>query len=191
MRFISLDLELNQPSNRIIQIGAASFDTDVGMLDSISLYVEPDEEVNWGHKLNIGCRLDELLPISFRPNWERERYEHKEAMELFWKWHKEQQCGKKMIQWGRGDLKLLIGESQGCGYPSHLRILDLKQVYRYLWQPSAHLEAQSGLSSACKSLDVRCPAPAHNALEDAISTGEVFMKMFKQLRGLNKLLKEL
>ena len=188
MRFTSLDLELNQPGNEIIQIGASYFDTDIGLIGRQNIYVDPEVEVNWNYPLNTGISLQDLFPIYFRDRWSKESFLQKEAMQMFWDTHKTMQCGKKFIQWGRGDLKLLLEQSQGCGYPSHLRSLDLKQVYQYIWQPSARLEKQSSLSKACANLNVPPPFPAHDAAEDAHATGLVFLKMFTQVGALLELL---
>jgi len=187
MRFTAIDLELNQPSNRIIQIGACAVDTDQGIISNFSIYVDPEEEMGWKHVLNTGQTLEQLLPDNFIENWTTSSYLSKEAMELFWKWHKAQQCGKKFIQWGRGDMKLLIEESQGCGYPSHTKVFDAKMAYKFIWQPGARLEKLSALSKACENLQVPRPNPAHDALEDAKATARVFLEMFKQVEALGEL----
>jgi len=187
MKFTSLDLELNQPSNRIIQIGAAAYCTDRGLIDEFSMYVDPGEEVNWDHTLNIGISLETLLPPHFKELWTDWKVVDKEAMRRFWAWHKTTGAGKKFIQWGGGDMKLLVEESQGCGYPSHLKVFDVKQAYKFIWQPGARLEKQSQLSSACKQLGVEGPDPAHCALQDAKATGRVMIEMFKQVEALAEL----
>ena len=184
MRFTAIDLELNQPSNRIIQIGACTVDTDQGILSNFSIYVDPEEEMGWNHVLNTGQTLQELLPLGFVSEWKKNSFLSKEAMTMFWDWHKQQQCGKKFIQWGRGDMRLLLGESQGCGYPSHTKTFDAKMAYKFIWQPGARLEKQSSLEKACENLQVAGPRRAHCALEDARATARVFLKMFKQVEAL-------
>jgi len=96
MKFTSLDLELNQPSNRIIQIGAAAYCTDRGLISSFSVYVNPEEKMGWKHVLNTGQTLDRLLPINFVSEWNKHAFFSKEAMTMFWDWHKTTGAGKKL-----------------------------------------------------------------------------------------------
>jgi len=187
MKFITIDLELDQPTNHIIQIGAAQFCTDTGRSEHFNCYVDPGHPIGWGHKLNIGCTLEGLLAPGFRKKWEVQKLPTKEALASFWRW--QQSRGKKFIQWGRGDMRILEKESQI--YPAHLRTLDLKMAYQFLWQPSARLEKNAQLGTACLAMDVDPPYPAHDAFEDAFATGKLFLKMFGQVKGLNQLLKGL
>lgn len=191
MRFISIDLELNQPTNKIIQIGAVAYDTDKGRVSSFSRYVDPGETINWKHVLNTGQTLDALLPSYFPTEWFLRKQSSCDALTEFWQWVKDVQCGKKFIQWGSGDLKCLLAESQGLGYPTHIRTLDLKMVYQFIWQPSARLQKNSGLSSACREIGTATPLHAHDAFYDAEATGILFLKIFKQVSGLQQLLKDL
>jgi DNA polymerase III epsilon subunit-like protein len=191
MRFTSVDIESNQPSGKIIQFSAVVFDTDMGKIAHYTEYVDPGEAINWHEVLNTGQTLEQLLAKDFRRMSSLFARPSVEVMQDFWKWHKQQQAGKKFIQWGRGDMAQVIAESQGCGYPSHLRVLDLKQVYQFLFQPSARLQAQSGLSTACVQLGIDPPDPAHDAYHDAEATGRVMLKMFSQIASLNTLLRSL
>lgn len=191
MKFTVIDLECNQPSGNIIQIGAAIWCTERGFQSSFNVYVDPNEPVNWDHSLNIGCSLEQLLAPGFRTAWEREAVPQKQAMKLFWGWHSEHQGSKKFIQWGRGDLAQLIQESQGCGYPSGIRALDLKQVFQFLWQPAGKMPARSGLQDACLSMRIPRPFPAHDALQDALATGSLFYRMFSEIKELHVLLNNL
>ena len=65
MKFISLDLEFTQPSGTIIQIGASVWDTDQNKeIAMLSMYVNPDEEINWDYDLQkAGMTLGDLLPF--------------------------------------------------------------------------------------------------------------------------------
>ena len=190
MRFTSIDIECAQPSGAIIQIGAVVFDTDNPrrIVDEWCNYIDPGEPVNWEHKLNVGCTLEELLAPGFRKAFESEALNHDGALASFWQWHKNIQAGKKFIQYGRGDVAQIVKESQGLGYPSHLKVLDLKQVYKFLWQPAGRLEKQSGLGAACQNMCVNPPNPAHDALNDARATGWLFCEMYRPVKGVSDLL---
>jgi len=187
MKFISIDLELDQPTNHIIQIGAVQFCTVTNKTEYFHCYVDPGHPIGWEHTLNIGCSLENLLAPGFRQSWEVSKIPSKQALDSFWNWQKGR--GKKFIQWGRGDMEILKTESRV--YPSHLRILDLKMTYQFLWQPSARLEKNAQLSIACKAMNIAPPAPAHDAFADAFATGQLFLKMFHQVEGVNNLLGKL
>lgn len=190
MRFTVLDLENNQPTGKITQLGALVYDTDQGIIATFNEYIDPGEPVNWDFMLKpINCTLEELLAPGFRAAWEANARPTEEVLREFWEWHKKSQAGKRILQWGNGDTAELLAESQGLGYPPHLKVSNLKMIYQFLWQPAARLEKQSGLGTACKMLRVDPPNPPHDAFNDAKATGELFLEMFRQVKGVSELLK--
>lgn len=47
MRLMAIDCEMNQPSNKVIQVGAVVFDPSNGdVIDTLRLYVNPGEDLN-------------------------------------------------------------------------------------------------------------------------------------------------
>ena len=65
MRFISVDIESNQPSGKIIQIGAVAFDTDAKqpIQGEFNCWLNPGEPINWDQPLKgRDLTLGKLLP---------------------------------------------------------------------------------------------------------------------------------
>lgn len=192
MKFVAIDLEMNQPSGKIIQIGAAAFDTELGVISYFGQHVDPGEKINWDHPILSGGTLEELLATNFRSEWESaSTLPTAAALRLFWDWHKDQKVGKKFVQWGRGDMAQLLSESSGLGYPRNIRVFDVAMTYRWLWSPGSQTLGGKGLSSACWALGVKPPAEAHDALHDACATARLFCKMFKQIKLMQQLTRDL
>jgi inhibitor of KinA sporulation pathway (predicted exonuclease) len=190
VRFISVDIEANQPTNSIIQIGAAAFDTDSKKphepVDTFNLYVDPVEEVNWDIDLRGGLTLIQLLGEDFKTKWDKSRVPKDSAFESFWHWCKEVQCGKKFVQWGRGDVYELTRQSKevGVNYPQRITEVNLKRLYQFFYQPALRLKNKpAGLSFACQQLEIEFQGRAHDALVDATNTGVLAVKMYQIIRG--------
>lgn len=192
MKFIAVDLELNQPSNKIIQIGAAAFCTDQGLTSTFNAYVDPEEDINWDYRLGgVEISLVELLPSYFPGQWFQHKLPLTDALSNFEQWRRDNQCGKKIVQWGSGDLYLLRKADTTNILPRHFRDLDAKLVYQFLWQPASRLPKRSGLSRACRGMGVSPPEYPHDAMYDAQATGDLFLKMYRQVEGLHQLLDKL
>lgn len=189
MKYITIDLENNQPSGKIIQIGAVLFDTDhktEPVRDQFVTYVNPKEEVNWQETLRSGETLEELLGYEFKQKWQEQNIPTAEALTKFWDWIKVSNGGKKIIQWGRGDLSEIITESKEnkVFYPSKIRELNLKIVYQFLYQPAYRLnKAPGGLKSACRAMGLEFKGRAHDALVDALNTGYLALTMYNIIRN--------
>ena len=193
MRFISLDLENNQPSGEIIQIGAVAFDTDDDTpLDEFQHFVNPGEPINWNHELRpekeIGCTLGELLPFD-QNEFNAYKRDPKEVLEEFWAWVKKAQCGKKIIQWGSGDLDCLIKASKkhGVRYPHQLRSINLKTFYQFVYQPAMRLPKGYGLGTVVKNTTGSFYGEPHDAYWDAYNTGKVLIYLFRRMEKLGQI----
>lgn len=192
MKFIAVDLELNQPSNKIIQLGASAFDTDVGEIAKFNEYCDPGEPINWGYKCSETQTLGELLGPKFP------RDTHMQpctiyVLRRFWKWCKDNELGKKFVQWGGGDMEIIFKECRGHNvrYPNHIYPINVKQMYKYVWQPASKFPKAHGLQSASHCMNSKFLGQAHNAADDAFNTGWVFMKMYNEVAALAELKKKL
>ena len=185
MRFISIDLENNQPSGSIIQLGAVAWDTDLDTaISTFNIFVEPpEEEVNWDHLLNIGETLEALLGPTFKSEWEKRKVSREEGLKQFWEWVDTVKCGKKVVQWGRGDMEQILKESKlsKVRYPSHLRVLNLKTTYQFLFQPALRYTKVFGLGGAVRSVGLTFEGDPHNALADSLNTARVYAVLYKKL----------
>lgn len=191
MRFISVDIECNQPSGTIIQIGAQVFDTTKEDCDMFDVYIQPDEDINWDHPLRGGeITLGELLPYG-------QRYiddvgvSSVEGLTKFWEWAKKQKCGMRFIQWGGWDMKLIVEQSEALGIevPKHTDI-NIKPIYKNLYRPAMALPHHGALKAALKNLTGREFVGAeHNAYYDALNTGHIYLEMYKIIEQANKIRK--
>lgn len=193
MKYIAVDLENNQPSGRIIQIGAVACDTeDPALITSeFVVFVDPDERINWDHSLNNGQTLGELLGDQFQIKHPKHARSRKEALDLFWQWVTNSHCGRRIFHWGGKDITTVLRESKetGVAVPGHLVVVDLKTVYRTLYQPALRLPKRSSLESACGEFEVAFSGRAHDALVDATATGSLVHKMYRMLSTHGKLIK--
>lgn len=190
MKFISIDLESNQPSGTIIQIGAAAFDTDARdpLMAKFVCYVNPDEEINWDQPLNNGMTLGELLPFTQKEITEQ-GIAPDVAFTQFWQWVIDINCGRKFIQWGRHDMEALVGQSKAAGvfYPQRIKDFNLKKTYQFLYQPANKLAQKYGLSGALKSCNIGFEGTAHDAYVDAYNTGVLMLHIYRDLENMRKI----
>lgn len=191
MRFISVDLECNQPSGTIIQIGAQVFDTTKVICPKFNLYIQPDETINWDHPLRGGkLTLGELLPLD-QEFISAFGISSTEGLTKFWEWAKKQKCGMKIIQWGGWDMKLIVEQSEALGIevPKH-HAIDIKPIYKNLYRPAMSLPHHGALKAALKNLTGReFQGQEHNAYYDALNTGYIYLEMYKIIEQANKIRK--
>lgn len=184
LRFISVDIECNQPSGKIIQIGAAAFDTNIPEeVERVDIHIDPGEPINWDHQIRAdGLTLGDLLPYdqiyvnmaSMTP---------KEGFELFWDFVSESRCGKKFIQWGSGDMERIRNESDDLcvDYPKGLRVVDLKGLYQLFFQPAMKLPKGFGLGTAMENCGLIFRGIPHDASADAYNTGRLAQHLYRQI----------
>ena len=184
MKFISVDLENNQPSGRITQLAAIAFDTTPGSETfEFNMFIDPEEEMNWDYVLNSkGTSLGELMGEVWKSKWENNTRPRKEALREFWKWLDGQQGKRKIIQWGSGDMAAIRRECKEEGIATlHTDDYDIKKSYKLFYQPAMRLLKNSGLQSACTNMGLTFFGRAHDAKVDAYNTGMLAVKMFNIL----------
>jgi DNA polymerase III epsilon subunit-like protein len=180
MRVVALDLEMNQPSQKIIQIAACCFQPESGELfETFNQYVNPNEPISEEIK-NLTRITNERLvgkpdivtaAVSF--------CDFKSRLEI----------NPIAIVWGAGrsnDLYKIFDES-GVKNPFSDRIIDVKATFQMLANSSAaSMRKRTGLDSACGHLgigwDDQFGLP-HDALADAFNTMRVYMFLSKCLKG--------
>ena len=173
MRLVVVDLEMCQPSCRIIQIGAVCFEPDSGkVVDTFDLLVNPGEVIS-----------DEIIALTRITN---ERVANAPdivgAAQQFTDWKKTYQINPIGVTWGAGlynDISLIYHESK-LESPFDKRIIDTKAVYNMLANSSnAAMRGKVGLGKAIMNVGLKWNhtfgAP-HDALADAWNT--YFMYMF-------------
>ena len=181
MRFVSVDIECNQPSGTIIQIGAVAWDTDRGEQDWFSVYVNPEEKINWDHMLSRGITLGELLPFG-QNRINNYGTAPLKAVSMFWEFVKEVECSRRFLQWGGGDMEAIRKLSEMCGVAvPRYETVDAKLIYKHLYMPAMRLPKQAGLHKACGAVLGEFVGLPHSALWDARNTAKVYAEMFKTL----------
>lgn len=181
--FTSIDLELNQPSNSIIQIGAVVGDIYSGeILDSLSIIVNPNEVL--GSCNDIEKTITELTGIT------QDQVDNGENLEqAYFKlkdFHKKYNSFINPITWGGGDSILLLNQLREKydtdKYSDYWcfgrRWIDAKTLY-ISYRLSQGKDAAGGLAKAMTKFNLRFEGKKHNALDDAKNTFILYKHMLE------------
>ena len=180
MRVICVDLEMNQPSQKIIQIGAVCFDPYNGAIfDTFNELVNPGEQ--------ISQEITELTGIT------NEDVSNKSsilvAATLLNSFKNRLNINPIGIVWGAGrsnDVRKIYEES---GIESNFkdRIIDVKGIFNMLANSStSEYRSKVGLGRALEILGLGWDlkyGKQHNALADAYNTYRLYMFLSKCLKG--------
>lgn len=174
--FNVLDFEMNQPSDKIIQIGAVAIDMKDGKIKSeFNVFVNPHEEVS-----EFITKLTGITQSQVDSGLELE-----DAYTEFWKWT----FGKKVIAWGSDGYRARQ-ESQNLGvsYPSKLRLLNLKVMVELLREGFTGPGA-GGLVPSLKLFGLKFKGRQHDALDDARNTAFLAYDIVRRFREHNEISK--
>jgi DNA polymerase III epsilon subunit-like protein len=193
--FTSLDLELNQPSNKIIQIGAAKFNILTGeVYKKFKHYVKIDEPLctdkNICHIPKLTGITDEILEqkgTDLITAYRALREFHDEPVVIN---GKEERAMLNPVVWGGDDSRCIKEQVAAAGYEfnnkNHYcfghRIFDTKTIFQLL-QIANHESIKGGLKQACKKWDIKFEGRAHDATVDAYNTAKLMHKLFLEIRG--------
>lgn len=169
MRVTSLDLELNQPSQKIIQIGACVGDLKTGeIFEELRLYVKIDEPLN-PYIIQLTGVTEEHLAT--------EGLELKTAYAAMADMHLRHDCLINPLTWGGGDsleLRQQLGEVEKFCFGR--RWLDIKTVFQF-HQMAKDQKIQAGLAKALTRVGMAFKGRKHDALDDAINTFKLAAKL--------------
>ena len=196
MRFISVDIEAEQPSGEIIQIGAVAFDTDKGIIAEFNRYIYLDHPIAWDYVLDSDKdskkTLGDLLPYG-QDKIDAEGINKQQALAEFWSWFFNVNCSRRAVQWGRGDIRCMLEQTNAENKPNkRIEVIDAKILYKNMYQPAMKLPKRYGLRGAVESLLSSFVGKQHDAYDDAYNTALVYQEMFKVLemaREIKKLVK--
>lgn len=178
MRFLSLDLEMSQPSGKIIEIGACIGDLSTGIVDStFTCLVYPDETVSPYITNLTGITNTALVDAGDLHN----------AYGRLLRWMAQNPpVATNPLTWGGRDTQDLLdqlGPSYGplgeCPWPFGHRWFDVKTVFQF-YQISRGLIPQAGLSKALIKVGLKFEGRKHTAKDDAVNT----FRMAHKLLGL-------
>jgi len=179
--FLSMDLEMNQPSGRIIQIGAVVGNLKTGKIlaefnQLVCIDDEPlcEDDTIFNVPKSTGITEDRLhadgIPLD-------------DAYEKLCDFKKKYNCNTTPIVWGGNDAKYLRDELerdykmefQNKRYDKAkmfifgFRILDIKTFFQFfIHAKGGHM--QSGLKKSMKRVGLEFVGKNHDALSDAINT---------------------
>ena len=175
MNFLILDLELNQPTQSIIQIGAVVGNLESGeVLEQLSVYVRPYPEETISDFIVKLTGIDNAL-IDERGAHLTQGF--KSVLDL----HSRHRCFKNVVTWGGNDAQLLINQTQAkdssinplvFGY----RWIDLKTAFQ-MYQFSNNRASRGGLKGALRSVGLSFKGRQHDALDDAYNTWLMMLRL--------------
>ena len=171
--FTSLDLEMNQPSGKIISVGAVVGNILSGeILGSLHVFVNPQETLAPFIVTLTGIKQEDVDGAGTL----LEAYEQLRAMHLIF------EAFMNPITWGGGDSETLKAQ-----LPSDVewcfgrRWIDAKTFY-ISYRLANGLPIQSGLSKSMSKLGLAFEGKKHNAKDDALNTFRIYCEMLKLLQ---------
>jgi inhibitor of KinA sporulation pathway (predicted exonuclease) len=172
--FVSIDLEMNQPSGKIIQIGAVFADLGTGVVwEKLSLVVSPGELLNpYITQLTgiLQAQVDAAPPL-------QTQYE---ALVDRVHFHKPY---RNPVVWGGGDseeLRVQLGTDKEK-FVFGRRWIDVKTIYQ-TWRRSQSLPVHSGLAKSMIKCGLKFEGQKHQAADDALNTFRFYLFLLKKFR---------
>jgi len=168
---LSLDLELNQPSNKIIQIGYAIGNiTTREILQHDFIYVNPEEEIN--------PFITELTGITDY------HVKHAPSLETAYELMKNDiapyECFINPVTWGGGDSQLLREQlgMQDTNFIFGRRWIDVKTLAQHeLVKKAGHFNVKGGLGKTMPKFGLKFEGRKHDAMHDAVNTLRLYFKL--------------
>lgn len=178
MKILSLDMEYNQPSQTIIQVGYVIGDLETGeILERVCREVKVDEIVS-DYIVNLtGITQDQIEAGSSL----EDIYKEMKAL------HTKHGCFRNALTWGGGDsddLRHALGLDDER-YLFGRRWIDAKTVYVSRCFAKG-LKHQSGLAKSMLKLGLRFEGRKHNALDDAENTFRIYRKLLEDFNNEDK-----
>lgn len=176
MKILSLDLELNQPSRKIIQVGACVFKPrNCEIVEKFMVYVNPAELLNPEITTLTGITNEDVARGTDILN------AYKQLKIL----HERHKCMMNPVVWGSGvfsDSSALFDQANP-GEPNFMgmRVTDAKTLYQS-WRMMTNKKVKGGLEVALEEMGMRFEGRPHQALDDAINTARIWCKLADALR---------
>lgn len=172
--FVALDLELNQPSQKIVQIGAVVADVRTGkVISRVSIFVNPGEALNPFIEKLCGI-APEVLQASGDL---AEGY----AQLVAWLAPFSEERQLNPLTWGGGD-SLALREQVKLGADEiglfGRRWVDVKTVFTAL-QHSHGRDVSGGLATCMKKVGLAFQGRKHDAVDDAHNTALMYFELLR------------
>ena len=174
-KYFIFDLEMNQPSNKIIEIGYVVGDKKGRIYEKGSVYPIIDEPIT--------SYITELTGIS----QDMLDTPPEQVAGIINQVIKRHNPSLKPITWGSGDVHQLL--SQYPGISLHNRYLDMKTLYQ-MECIATNESTQSGLFRAASRRDIDTGTlAAHKAVDDAYVTYLLFVQYINKFKKLDQMRK--
>jgi DNA polymerase III alpha subunit (gram-positive type) len=174
-KYLILDLEMEQPSDEIIEIGYVVGDKMGRVFENESIYVKIDQP--------LSSYISELTGISDETLATFGMYKHEVAAK-FNSIIERHKVNPKAITWGAGDVRLLLQQ-----YPEillHNRYLDMKTLFQ-VEAIANNKTMKKGLFAAATLLNVPLEGrTAHSAKDDAYITYLVFTHYVNKFNNIKQ-----
>jgi inhibitor of KinA sporulation pathway (predicted exonuclease) len=177
--FLSLDLEMNQPSGKVIQVGVAVGNVQSGVLCTRSWFLDPceliDEQITELTGIDDGTIQQSSVPLE------------QVALELG-NLITEHSCFVNPVQWGGGDARTLLSEFRLANVPFPFfgrREIDVKTVCGYLAMVEGR-KPSGGLKSYLGKYGMEFSGTPHRADDDARNTLELWFALMRRQRVLEE-----
>ena len=181
--FIAIDLELNQPSNKIIQVGVAIGNSKQDPKDYLvrKWYIDPEEPIDHFIIGLTGITDSDIRSYSVS---------HQTVAEDLDQLIKEHQPWLNAVTWGFNDCDVLRSEFEKRNVSfKHFggRYIDVKTVYNFL-QFSQDRSPKGGLRDAMATKEIWFDGSEHRADIDAQNTLKLFFGLMRQQNEMFDLL---
>jgi inhibitor of KinA sporulation pathway (predicted exonuclease) len=177
MKLTCIDLELNQPSGKIIQIGAVIGDTNSGdITHRLKVYVDPQEP--------LSQFIIDLTGIT-QSVIDKESIPLTEAYLKLKEFHLMHSTFMNPLTWGGGDSQEIfdqLPEEDRIDWPFGRRWIDAKTLYVSECIAKG-LPVQGGLSKVMTKYNLKFQGRKHDALDDAENTFRLYKEMLLIIRN--------
>lgn len=176
MNIISLDLEMNKPSGTIIQVGAVVGSLVTGdVIETYSTCIFTEEKIDPFITDLTGIRNDDVIVGCSL----YQAYNNLKDL------HARYDCFRNPLTWGGGDsqeLKTQLHVPDNEMFLFGRRWIDVKTVF-ITYQIANGLPRQAGLGKAMNKLGMEFKGTKHNAVDDAINTFRIYLKLLELIKG--------
>lgn len=182
MNLISIDLEMNKPSNKIIQLGYVIFNIKTQkVMCKTNLYINPQEPIK-----------SEIITLTGITDKIVQEYGLSllEAYEFMIKEIKKYETNKHPVQWGLDhyELRNQLGFTWD-NYIFRTRSHDIKSLYQIWAMTNNNLPTVAGLGRAMSQLGLNFEGQQHNAMDDAYNTMLVMFEIQNKMSSFEKIKK--
>ncbi len=178
MKICVLDLEMNKPSNSIIEIGAVCLDAKTGKItNSFSTLVDPQEPLD---PFIVQLTTITQADLAHQPKI-------KEALNNFNEWMTSVGCHKMVSAWG-SDWHLVLNQFKQHGiHFEHPKHLDIKVMASVLRCAFPNTKSKGGLANTMALFDIPFEGQQHQALVDASNTARLLFKFVTIVQKFNEI----